>query len=397
MGISIGLVGLGSFGSGFAELFKRHPLVDRIALCDREPERVAKFAELDSWQDKFRPSDAYETLEDICRSDLDALVIMTQPWLHAPQCIQAMEAGKHVYSAVPIISIPDDDEILDWCDRLVDTCRRTGLHYMLGETTFYRPEAMFCRRMAAEGAFGDFVYAEGEYFHDVDAACNLREVAKSRLASRAGQEWLEARKKYIEKGVRSGPMHYPTHSTSGPVSVMDAHALKVTCYGYANRNNDPHAALSAFTNETALFQMSNGAAVRICEFREVARSSAETFRVLGTRGSYRDGIWETNYRTEPLTAKPLETQELTIDQMRDPLPEEVAAAWRETDGESIAYGGHGGSHAYLVHEFVDAIAHNRRPAISIWDAVRYMAMGVAAHQSALRDGETLPVPDWGDG
>jgi predicted dehydrogenase len=83
--------------------------------------------------------------------------------------------------------------------------------------------------------------------------------------------------------------------------------------------------------------------------------------------------------------------------MRDPLPEEVAAAWRETDGESIAYGGHGGSHAYLVHEFVDAIAQNRRPAISVWDAVRYMAMGVAAHQSALRDGETLPVPDWGGG
>ena len=34
MGISLGLVGLGSFGSGFAELFKRHPLVDRIALFE---------------------------------------------------------------------------------------------------------------------------------------------------------------------------------------------------------------------------------------------------------------------------------------------------------------------------------------------------------------------------
>lgn len=397
MGISLGLVGLGSFGSGFAELFKRHPLVDRIALCDREPERVARFANLESWQDKFDPRDAYESLDDICRADLDALVIITQPWLHAPQCIQAMESGKHVYSAVPIISIPDDDEILDWCDRLVSTCRRTGLHYMLGETTFYRPQTMFCRRMAAEGAFGDFVYAEGEYFHDVDDACNLREVNKSRLASRAGQEWIEASKKYRDRGLRGGPMHYPTHSTSGPVSVMKAHALRATCYGYANRNNDPFSASNAFTNETALFLMSNGATVRICEFREVARSADETFRVLGTRGSYRDGLWQTNYRTEPLTAKPLETRQLTVEEMRDPLPPEVAAAWRQTDGETVAYGGHGGSHAYLVHEFVDAVAHNRRPAISVYDAVRYMAMGVAAHQSALRDGETLKVPDWGDG
>ncbi|MEN6641291.1 MAG: Gfo/Idh/MocA family oxidoreductase, partial [Armatimonadia bacterium] len=381
MGISIGLVGLGSFGSSFAELFKRHPLVDRVALCDREPQRVARFAELASWKDKFNPRDAYETLDDICRADLDALVIITQPWLHAPQCVQAMEAGKHVYSAVPIISIPDDDEILEWCDRLVNTCQRTGLHYMLGETTCYRPEAMFCRRMAAEGAFGDFVYAEGEYFHDVDASCNLREVSKARLDSKAGHEWIEARKRYVERGVLGGPMHYPTHSTSGPVSVMKAHALKVTCYGYANRNADPFAADSAFSNETALFLMSNGATVRICEFREVGRSASETFRVLGTRGSYRDGIWQTNHRTEPLTAKPLETRELSVEDMRDPLPPEVAAAWQETDGQSIAYGGHGGSHAYLVHEFVDAVAHDRRPAISVYDAVRFMAMGVAAHQS----------------
>jgi hypothetical protein len=98
-----------------------------------------------------------------------------------------------------------------------------------------------------------------------------------------------------------------------------------------------------------------------------------------------------------LTVKPLETRALSVEDMRDALPPEVAAAWRETDGETVAYGGHGGSHAYLVHEFVDAVAHDRRPAISIYDAVRYMAMGVAAHQSALRDGETLEVPDWGDG
>jgi len=45
MGVSLGLVGLGAFGSEFAGLFKSHPLVDRIALCDREPERIGKFAE----------------------------------------------------------------------------------------------------------------------------------------------------------------------------------------------------------------------------------------------------------------------------------------------------------------------------------------------------------------
>ena len=58
MGISLGLVGLGAFGSSFANLFMSHPLVDRIALCDREPERIARFAEQERWQPKFHPRDA---------------------------------------------------------------------------------------------------------------------------------------------------------------------------------------------------------------------------------------------------------------------------------------------------------------------------------------------------
>mgnify|MGYP005889767887 FL=1 len=106
MGISIGLVGLGSFGSAFAPLFKAHPLVDRIALCDCEADRIAKFAQDPFFADKFDPRDAYSSLDEICRSDLDALVIITQPWLHAPQCIQAMESGKSVYSAVPLTCLP---------------------------------------------------------------------------------------------------------------------------------------------------------------------------------------------------------------------------------------------------------------------------------------------------
>ena len=47
-------------------------------------------------------------------------------------------------------------------------------------------------------------------------------------------------------------------------------------------------------------------------------------------------------------------------------------------------------------EFVRACAEERQPLINVWEAVRYMAPGIVAHQSALRDGEVLPVPDWGD-
>jgi predicted dehydrogenase len=414
MGVSIGLVGLGSFGSVFAELFKSHPLVDRVGLCDMEEARVAKFAGSAFFQEKFDPRDAFTSLDDICAADFDALAIITQPWLHAPQCIQAMESGKHVYSAVPIISLPDDTETLGWIDKLVESSTRTGQYYMLGETTVYHPQTMFCRRMAAAGRFGDFVYAEGEYCHDVDAGCNLRQVAHSRSTNKAGLGHAEMTRKYADRGCRSGPMHYPTHSTSGPVNVMGAHATRVTAYGYANANGDPYFDTAAFSNEIALFEMSNGATVRIAEMREtpgMLADESETFRIMGSRGTFSQNRFFEIERPD-LTNVDLgnlnqpSRQELTPAQMRDPLPPEVADAFkramnqeaREEDLQNMDFTprGHGGSHPYLVHEFVEAIAQERQPLINIWEAARYMAMGVTAHQSALKGGERLEVPDWGD-
>ena len=414
MGISIGLVGLGQFGKTFAPLFKSHPQVDRIGLCDMEADRVATFAEDPFFRDTFHPKDAYTSFADLCKADFDALVIITQPWLHAPQCIQAMEAGKHVYSAVPIIMLPDDDETLEWIDKLIETSRRTGQYYMLGETTVFRPQAMFCRRMAREGRFGDFVYAEGEYCHDVDAACNLRRVMHQRTSNRAGADYKALMQRRLERGCSFGAMHYPTHSTSGPVNIMQAHATRVTAYGYANQTNDPFFAEYSFSNEVALFEMSNGAAVRIAELREAPGrlgQDPETFRIMGSRGSFAEGSF---YEIERPDVQALDMERLnqpsvtqpTVPDMRDPLPPDVRRAFKrainqdksEVDLEHMDFtpSGHGGSHPYLVHEFVDAVVNRRQPLINIWEAARYMAMGVAAHQSALKDGERLPVPDWGN-
>ena len=151
MGISLGLVGLGAFGSSFAPLFKSHPLVDRIALCDQEPDRLSRWAQRHSFDEKLNRRDVFENIEEIYKADHEALVIITQTRSHAEQATRAMESGKHVYSAVPIVSLPDGDEILGWCEKLIETSKRTGRSYMLGETTYYRPEAMYCRRRAADG------------------------------------------------------------------------------------------------------------------------------------------------------------------------------------------------------------------------------------------------------
>ena len=379
MGVRIGIVGVGSFGSEFVRLFRDHPRVSRVALCDIEADRLGRAAAA------FGIAETYDSLEAVCRADLDAIAIFTQPWLHAPQAIQALEAGKHVYSAVPIISLDSGDEMIDWCDRLIDACRRTGRHYMMGETSYYRPQSMYCRRRAAEGAFGHFVLAEGEYFHDIDEpTCSLRRVAERRW----GPQWTPRK----SGGV---PMHYPTHSIGGLLSVLGARLTEVSAVGLHVPGDDWFRADTEsgnrFGNETALFRCSNGAAVRIAEYRRIGHPGREAFQLFGTEGCFRDGADGCHWLTRAVATP------LTIEEMRDPLPPEVHAAFGQgSDGDSGVYGGHGGSHAYLVHEFVESVAAGRTPAINAWEAARYFAPGIMAHKSALRDGELLKIPDWGD-
>ncbi|MBR3651953.1 MAG: hypothetical protein IKN52_17000, partial [Victivallales bacterium] len=255
----------------------------------------------------------------------------------------------------------------------------------------------------------DFVYAEGEYCHDVDSACNLREVHASRAASKAGQEGEILMQKYFERGCLTGPMHYPTHSCAGPCIVMDTWATKVTCYGFKNRDNDPHFAHSAFSNEFGFFKMANGATVRIAETREAAGRlssvESEIFRILGTRGSFSEDTWYYNGRTNPTDAKVIPPVKLSHAEMFDKLPEDVEFAFKQALNKNLSVEqlkdtdfkptGHGGSHPYLVHEFVSSVAEHRQSIINPWIAARFMTMGVMAHKSALKDGETLNVPDWG--
>jgi hypothetical protein len=59
-------------------------------------------------------------------------------------------------------------------------------------------------------------------------------------------------------------------------------------------------------------------------------------------------------------------------------------------------GAHYNSHGFLVDDFVRAVVDEKLPPNNAWDSARYMIPGLIAHESALRDGELLEVPDFGD-
>ena len=60
----------------------------------------------------------------------------------------------------------------------------------------------------------------------------------------------------------------------------------------------------------------------------------------------------------------------------------------------VPAGGHGGSHGNLMHEFVSAILEDREPMVNVYEALAMTVPGIIAHQSALKDGERLKIPQF---
>jgi len=142
MKIKVGMVGVGAFAQSFIPLFKAHPLVGEIVLCDLDADKLKANAE------KHGVKRTSPFLDALCKTDVDAVAIITQHWLHAPQAIQALKAGKHVYSAVP------SAVTLDEMKKLVRAVAKTRKIHMVGETSYYYPDAIYCRDRCANGDFG---------------------------------------------------------------------------------------------------------------------------------------------------------------------------------------------------------------------------------------------------
>ncbi len=399
MGIKVGICGVGSFSQCFIPLFKAHPLVEQVVFCDLQADLLRARCET------FEVADACDSLEELLKTDVDAVALFTQNWLHGPQALQALEAGKHVYSAVPSAVTLDEIEALVRC------VERTGQIYMVGETSYYYPSAVYCRKRYQSGAFGKIVYAEGEYYHDWDHG--LYDVMKRR----GGKEW--------KRFAGIPPMYYPTHSTSMLISVSGAHITKVSCMGWTDRHEDGIYAPGSscwenpFSNQTALCRMSDGSMFRVNEFRRIGHPGTVGLRVYGTEGSYEEQcggpegpaqsrVWVTKDRKQkesldqllactdlPAGKQNSEMAEVTSDDgtHRGASPiQDLARLPKSFVGLS---NGHNGTHQFLVDDFVQACASGKQPPNDVWAAARYLVPGLIAHESAKREGALMQVPDFG--
>jgi predicted dehydrogenase len=277
---------------------------------------------------------------------IEAVFVATDAPSHVQHCIKVLKHGKHVASAVPACF-----GSLEQADQLYDTVKKSApLKYMLFETSYYHADLHAMRQIYQAGGFGKLEYAEGEYLHYM----------------------AEPIDSY--KGWRIGlpPQWYPTHSNAYYMGVTGGSFTEVSCMGV--QSAIPHLTpknnhyKNGFGTEIALFRTSEGGSARMAVSWDTPGSGGEMGRVRGQKGSFYG-------KYEGLVAK-------LPDVERPPLP------------PSVQPGGHGGSHGYLMNEFVTAILQDRKPLVDVAQALNMTVAGIVAHQSALKGGELLKIPQY---
>ena len=339
--LRVGLVGYGvcKFSSAFG--FQDHPNVEVVAVSDLLPDRCAALAK------EARCATTYPSLEELVKDDnIEAVFVATDAPNHVKHCIEVLKHGKHVASAVPACfgSIEQGDQLFE----AVKQC--APLKYMMFETSCYHADLYAMRQIYNAGGFGKLVYTEGEYFHYMPEPIDSY------------------------KGWRIGlpPQFYPTHSNAYYVGVTAGSFTEVSCMGI--KSTIPHLQpknnvyQNPFGTEIALFRTSEGGAARMGVSWDTPGPGGEMGRTRGQKGAFYNK-YEGSEKSLPDTNRPA-------------LP------------PTVQPGSHGGSHGYLTHEFVSAILQNRQPLVNVAHALNMTAAGIIAHQSALKDGELLKIPQY---
>ncbi|MHC4442802.1 MAG: Gfo/Idh/MocA family protein [Planctomycetota bacterium] len=349
--IKMGVVG-GGFGASFQ--WHEHPNCVVHAVSDLRTDRRNKLMKV------YKCDRAYESLEKlILDKDIEAVAVFTGAPDHVGHCVAVMNAGKHTISAVPAAMS------LQEAEQLRESKERTGLKYMMAETSYYRTSAMAARDLFKEGKFGEIYYSEVEYYHPVDDNSPL-------LYYQGKRTW------------RYGfpPMHYPTHSTGYAVGVTGERFTEVSCLGWADPAQDRYLAdnnvyKNPFSAQSALMKTEKGHICR-CNVMWAGVAHGERAQWFGTKMAfYMPGSGGQPFRLQGKHAPRWKT----IPNYWERLPERLRHGT-----------GHGGSHAFITHEFVSALVEDREPAIDLYESLAMTVPGIVAHQSSLKGGEQMKVP-----
>jgi predicted dehydrogenase len=363
----VAMVGLG-FGAEFIPIYQAHPQAEVVAICRRDEQKLNAAGE------RFGIERCYREYEEVLSdADVDFVHINSPIPDHARMSLQALDAGKHVMCTVPMATTVDE------CRQIVEKVKQTGLKYMMAETVVYSREFLFIKQMYEQGELGQIQHLAASHPQDMDG-------------------WPS----YWEKMI---PMHYATHVVSPCLGLVDGRAEYVSCFGSGTVRDDiAEKSGNKFAVESCHIKVKDSdLTAHIWRFLyDVARQYRESFDVYGTKKSFEWTLVENEPHVIHTAKKPEPEipEKVAVPDFAHLLPEPIQRFTLPAeihDAEHLSFvqgGGHGGSHPHMVHEFVSALIEDRDPWPDAVTSANWTCVGICAHESALKGGERVSLPEF---
>ena len=298
----------------------------------------------------------FDSIEELLKSDIDAVYIATDKPLHTKHTLMALEAGKHVLSEIPVIETIEEAKILR------DAVKsHPELKYMAGENCFYWAFIEAWKRMREDGKFGEILYAESEYLHSIHPD--------------------EIKPYNPENHWRSynPAITYLTHNLGPLLYIMDDDVVSVSCMVPESAKYNPYS--KGDENGIAIFKTAKGAVIRIFIGFGMYVGYDHNFALYGTKGSI-------------LTDKTKPLEEATSFAKMYEVPNTFEKYFEipvKLSNTGDVYG-HGGVDAKMIRDFIKCIIEDTDPPIDVDMGIRISLPGIIANESAKRGGVLLEIP-----
>lgn len=151
--LKIGIIGCGKITEvRHAPEYAENPNCQLAAFFDVVPERAKALAEQYGGV-------AYDSIEALLASDVDAVSVCVANAYHAQASIQALKAGKHVLCEKPMATTPED------CEAMVAAAKAAGKFLMIGQNQRLAKAHVKAREIIESGEMGKVITFETHFAH----------------------------------------------------------------------------------------------------------------------------------------------------------------------------------------------------------------------------------------
>jgi predicted dehydrogenase len=363
--INIAIAGLG-FGAEFIPIYQAHPNANMYAICQRNEKKLEAIGNAFKVDKLY--TDYYEMIQDPI---IDVVHINTPIHEHARMSVAALKAGKHVSCTVPMATSIDE------CWEIINAVKESGKKYMMAETVIYSREYLYVKELRDTGKLGRIQFLRAAHHQDMVG-------------------W---------PGYWEGlpPMHYATHVVSPCLALAEKMAEYVSCFGSGHIQPELITKYgSPFAIETCHIKMRNS---DICaevsrSLFNTARQYIESFDCFGSQTSFE---WQLISSEEPVVhLGGEEAVHVSIPDYAHYLPEPIRkfttkGVYDMEENVHLSFlqgSGHGGSHPHLANELIMSIIEDRDPFPNVFQSANWTSVGILAHESALRGGQIICLPDF---